>query len=129
MENKKRLIDANALKKEIVDFKVNLHPKNQDYGTGYYSALSVVEGMLAYASTVDAVELPCRIGDSVWGIRKHNRGKEVKQGTVSQMLFVEDMKLCLCVKNVCRGEWGKNVFATKQEAEVALEGLKGDENG
>ena len=50
-----RLIDADALKKEIVDFKLNLHPQNQDYGTGYFSALSVVEGMLAYAPTVDAV--------------------------------------------------------------------------
>lgn len=50
-----RLIDADALKKEIVDFKLNLHPWNQDYGTGYFSALSVVEGMLAYAPTVDAV--------------------------------------------------------------------------
>lgn len=56
-ETEKRLIDANGLKKEIVDFKVNLHPQNQDYGTGYFSALSVVEGMLAYAPTVDAVEV------------------------------------------------------------------------
>jgi hypothetical protein len=53
----KRLIDANVLKKEIVDFKINLHPQNQDYGTGYFSALSVVEGMLAYSPTVDAVEV------------------------------------------------------------------------
>ena len=57
MAKEKRLIDANALKKEIVDFKVNLLLKNQDYGTGYFSALSVVEGMLAYAPTVDAVEV------------------------------------------------------------------------
>ena len=55
MATEKRLIDANALKKEIVDFKLNLHPQNQDYGTGYFSALSVVEGLLAYAPTVDAV--------------------------------------------------------------------------
>ena len=52
-----KLIDADALKKEIVDFKLNLHPQNQDYGTGYFSALSVVEGMLAYAPTVDDVEV------------------------------------------------------------------------
>lgn len=50
-----RLIDANALKTEIVNFKLNLRPQNQDYGTGYFSALSVVEGMLACAPTVDAV--------------------------------------------------------------------------
>lgn len=50
-----RLIDAVALKAEIVDFKLNFRPQNQGYGSGYFSALSVVEGMLAYASTVDAV--------------------------------------------------------------------------
>ena len=78
--------------------------------------------------TVDAVVLPCKIGDSVWGIRKHNRGKEVKQGTVYQMFFGEHMKLCLCVKNVCRGEWGKNIFATKEEAKKALAKMAGNEN-
>ena len=49
-----RLISADALKKEIVDWKVGINPKNQDYAAGYFSALSAVEGMLAYAPTVDA---------------------------------------------------------------------------
>ena len=87
-----------------------------------------VYDVIAQTDTVDAVVLPCRIGDSVWGIRKHNRGKEVKQGTVYQMFFGEHMQLCLCVKNVCRGEWGKNVFATKEEAEAALAKMDGDGN-
>ena len=52
-----RLIDADALKAEIVDWKVNLHPKDTDYATGYFSALSVVEGMLAYAPTIDPESL------------------------------------------------------------------------
>lgn len=53
MQKGKRLIDANALKKEIVDFKVNLCPN----GTGYFSGLCVAEGMLAVSPTVDAVEV------------------------------------------------------------------------
>ena len=47
-----RAIDGDSLKREIVDFKVNLCPENRDYGTGYFSALSVVEGMLACAPTL-----------------------------------------------------------------------------
>lgn len=64
--------------------------------------------------------LPCKLGDTVWGIRKCNLGNAVKQGVVYQMYFSEKMRLCICVKNVCRGEWGVNVFATQAEAEEAL---------
>ena len=52
-----RPIDADALKREIVDFKVKLCPENRDYGVGYFSALSVVEGMLACAPTLTLDDL------------------------------------------------------------------------
>lgn len=68
------------------------------------------------------IELPCKIGDSAWGIKKFNNGAErVLQGIVYQMFFGEDMRLCICVRGICRGEWGKKVFATKEEAEKELE--------
>lgn len=71
------------------------------------------------------VELPCKMGDHVWGIHKFNYHKYVvQQGVVNQMYFGDDMRLCICVKNVCRGEWGKTVFATKEEAERAIEERK-----
>ena len=79
--------------------------------------------------TVDAVVLPCKMGDIVWGIQKHIRGQQAKQGVVNQMYFGDDMRLCICVKNVCRGEWGKKVFTTKEEAEAALAKMDGDGNG
>lgn len=79
-----------------------------------------VHDVIAQTDTVDAVELPCKMGDLVWGIHKINHHSyAVKQGVVNQMYFGEDMRLCICVKNVCRGEWGKKVFATKEEAEAA----------
>ena len=68
-----RLIDADALKKEIVDFKLNLHPRNQDYGTGYFSALSVVEGMLAYAP-----HRGCR-GSGAWAVDNRILEKRIYQ--------------------------------------------------
>jgi hypothetical protein len=71
------------------------------------------------------VELPCKMGDHVWGIHKINyHGYVVQQGVVNQMYFGDDMRLCICIKNVCRGEWGKTVFATKEEAERAIEERK-----
>lgn len=39
-----KAIDADALKREIVEFAVGISSENQDYYTGYISALSVVQG-------------------------------------------------------------------------------------
>jgi hypothetical protein len=62
------------------------------------------------------VDVPCKIGDKVWGIRRfsgfHLRAQE---GTVSDILFRNDMRLCIVVKYVCRGEWGKDIFGTEKE--------------
>lgn len=70
----------------------------------------------------DAAGLPCKMGDVVWGIRRAYKNRYcVKQGVVNEMYFGEDMRLCICVENVCRGEWGKNVFATKEEAAAEIE--------
>lgn len=83
-----------------------------------------VNRVLDAAPKVDAVRIPCRIGDTVWGIRKYNTNMEAMQGKVFQMLICEGTTLCICVKNVCRGEWGKTVFATKEETLAAIERLK-----
>ena len=39
--------NVEPLKKEIADLKRTIHSENTDYQTGYMSALSVVEGMIA----------------------------------------------------------------------------------
>ena len=41
-------ISSTALKKQIAKVKRCFHSENSDYMTGYISALSVVEGMIAY---------------------------------------------------------------------------------
>ena len=106
-----RLIDADAIKYDTI-------------GCGGWGLPEEVvsEYRISKIPAIDAVILPCKIGDSVWGIRTYHKGKRVRQGIVSDMLFVgPEMQLCICVKNVCRGEWGKTVFATREEAEAAVE--------
>ena len=67
--------------------------------------------------------LPCKIGDYVFGIRTYNHGgTRVKEGVVKSMHFGDDMRLCIAVKNVCTGEWGRNIFGTYEEAVHALAG-------
>ena len=78
------------------------------------------------AGKQDTLGVPCKMGDVVWGIKRFSHAhKEVRQGVVNQMYFGDDMRLCICVKNVCRGEWGKNVFATEAEALAKMD-LKGE---
>ena len=72
------------------------------------------------APAVDAVELPCRIGDTVWTIRYFHSRLIPQEGTVSEMYFARDMKLHITVKYVGRGLWGETVFATREEAEAAI---------
>ena len=70
---------------------------------------------------MQTVELPCKIGDVVWAIRDYMGHPKVFQGIVSEMFFAQDMRLCIVVRFTARGEWGKVVFATEQDALAAIE--------
>ena len=67
---------------------------------------------------------PCKIGDEVWGIRSYRGVKHPQQGRVDEMYFTSDMRLNIRVKHICIGEWGKKIFATREEAEAALKGVQ-----
>lgn len=66
------------------------------------------------------VELPCKIGDTVWCIRNFHGHKHPQEGIVSEMLFTKEMKLLIRVKYVGCGHWGKKIFSTQEEAEAAI---------
>ncbi len=74
--------------------------------------------------------LPCKIGDTVWGIRYHTGVPYIKQGTVSEMAYLDDMRLAIAVKFApkynTRGFWGVTIFATREECEAALGGKDND---
>ena len=50
------MISADALKKQIKKVKRCFTSENSDYMTGYLSALSVVEGMIAYLIEPELME-------------------------------------------------------------------------
>ena len=67
--------------------------------------------------------LPCKVGDTVWAIRSYNPGKKVVvSGKVSEMYYIdESMRLCIVVKGIARGEWGKVVFPSYKSAQEFLD--------
>ena len=76
------------------------------------------------------VVLPCKIGDSAWAITNYYGKKKPKEGIISEIYFTKDMRIAVALKGIARGEIGKNIFLTKEEAlaelheqwEKALEG-------
>ena len=69
------------------------------------------------------IDIPCKIGDEVWGIRLYYHTKQPIKGKVSEIYFIdESMRPCIVVKGVCRGYWGEKIFATQDDAEKMLKG-------
>lgn len=76
---------------------------------------------LTDATGMYVFHIPCKIGDTVWGLRRRNGVPTAIQGKVSEIFFVgSEMQLCIVVAQVVRGTWGVNVFATEKEAQEAL---------
>ena len=66
------------------------------------------------------IELPCKIGDTVYGIRRYHGVRKVQYGIVSEMYFTRENRLQIAIKHVCRGYLGENIFGSFEEAEAAL---------
>ena len=97
-----------------------IYVKHHDY-------ISAAEKLAHYEDLEEQgrlITLPCKIGDTVYGIRRFHGDRIVKAGTVSEMYFSQNMKLVIVIKNLCRGFWGENIFGTKEEAEAALKGAE-----
>lgn len=106
---------------EMFDEAVKICGETRCDRCDYFDSMKCVDERVAdYLIAHGVTVLPCKLRDTAWGIKRCNLGNVVKQGEVYQMYFGEDMRLCICVKNVCRGEWGVNVFGTKEEAEEAV---------
>ena len=68
--------------------------------------------------------LPCKIGDKVFGLRRYNDQRLLKCGKVSQMYYDDDMNLVICIRQVCRGIWGRDIFGNEADARAALAGFE-----
>lgn len=66
------------------------------------------------------IELPCKIGDAVYGIRRYHSERKVQSGVVSEMYFSQKNRLIIVIKNIGRGYWGESIFGSQEEAEAAL---------
>ena len=68
--------------------------------------------------------LPCKIGDKVFGLRRYCDQRLLKYGTVKAMSYNERMELEIHVHQIGEGVWGKDIFATKEDALAVLHGFE-----
>ena len=122
--NEKRMISYGDAVRFLSDSKV---PETGAFSKGINKGLNIALSALGNNEIlphVDAVEVPCKIGDFVWAIKNFNGHKHPQRGIVSDMYFLKDMSLQIVVKYVARGKWGETVFATDKEAYAAIGGRK-----
>ena len=66
-------------------------------------------------------EIPCKIGDEMYGVRCYKGVNHPQLGRVSEMFFTNRMELRIVLKHICRGEFGKDIFADRDECEAECE--------
>lgn len=112
-----RLGDLDKVKAEMQEYVFPITTNNlMGAADAYYRILHLLDNV----PTIDAIPIPCRIGQVVYGIRNYKGISSVQKGFVSEMFFTKDMKLMIVVKHVCRGEWLEKVFPTFESAEAAM---------
>jgi hypothetical protein len=137
MATEKRLIDANA----FLDEALKRYTERERGRDLLYTACEVKQNladMICEAPTVDAVELPCKIGDKVYRIDKgdyHSNWKPfVQELTVTEISWKKgkygdkDLGFAIIADGI-RYKFttiGKSVFLTRKEAEAKMDG---DGNG
>ncbi len=70
------------------------------------------------------IELPCKVGDTAYVIRRFHSVPKVQSGMISSLQITKEGQLYAEVKYVGRGVVGRKVFVTQNEAEKALDALK-----
>ena len=126
MANEKRLIDANALKSQITRYHMSLNPR---YISKVVDAeIGDVIDIIDEAPTVDAVVLPCKVGDTVY-IVGDKFPAEIEEIRIEKdgifFVYVEYDRGYELTEVWDDGEFqaadiGKTVFFSNEEAEAAL---------
>lgn len=81
----------------------------QAYRNGYADGFAAAKKSL----------LPCKIGDKVFGLRRYSYQRILKQGVVEGISFDKDMNLVIHARQIGKGIWGRDMFATEAEARAA----------
>lgn len=72
--------------------------------------------------------LPCKIGDTVYLIRHFYHEKRIITGTIHGIYLTHEGKIMIWAYGVGKGELGRAVFLTREEAEEKLNEIERSKN-
>ena len=105
-------------KSDVIEIMENLIYDMSEVSTIPQLAKQSIENL----PPVNAVELPCKVGDKIFEVYRC----KIYEQTVKGFTTSDRVELINCeTKNFYRFELGKKAFLTREEAEKALEDLKG----
>lgn len=111
---------------EVLNFYRNLYytePSHTERGRVAWAINDILPKYTKYHNMEKEGELrpiPCKCGDALWGIKVYKGYLMPKQGFVREIYFARDMTLIIVLEHICRGELGKKIFRTKEEAEAEI---------
>lgn len=98
-------------------------PSETLLGMGYDGAVRDIIKLIESEKPVNAVELPCKVGDKIFEVYRC----KIYEQTVKGFTTSDRVELLHCeTKNFYWFEIGGKVFLTREEAEKTLEGLNND---
>lgn len=91
-----------------------------------YSRISEIENCDYFKDRSRFIELPCKVGDLIYIIKKA-RGLSVRGAKVNSITITESGKIQVsCYRSSLIGLWSDDAFATKEEDEQALKECEGN---
>ena len=110
------MIDELIRKADVIDLLSSLDLNLIDYDL-YSQLFDMVDNI----QPVNAVELPCKVGDTVYEVWC----KQILKHVVTGFVIKEQVEIIRCqTSNFCAKEINRNFFLSREEAEKALEDLK-----
>ena len=99
-----------------------------------YDAIKSIEGIVPFDRLLELacadkagrlVELPCKVGDTVWFVRRFGKSQCIKKADVHYISIDDRGEVFVSARRISGGYIGKTVFLTREEAEAALKGGEG----
>lgn len=114
---KMRLIDAELYDEFLTQYAQDLFEIDAPMIAG---AIERCQSKLKAQPTVDAIVPPCKIGSTIYMIVTKRHRKDLPEFSFIKTTYMTESNFF----RVCR-DYGKTVFLTREEAEAALDRMKG----
>lgn len=105
------------MSEKLIELLNNMIDKNKDKNI-------TTEVMADYLIQNGVVVLPCKVGDTVYRITTspHTKIKKIQETKIIRIAIDDEGVFLFCQRCPAKSVFGKNVFLSREEAEIVLKG-------